>query len=43
MITDLVLVTLFVYITGGVDSSLNFLYPLVILVASILLPRCGPI
>ena len=27
-----------VYATGGVDSSLNFLYPLVIIVASILLP-----
>ena len=34
-----VLVTLVVYATGGVDSSLNFLYPLVIIVASILLPR----
>jgi len=39
VLTDLVLVTLLVYITGGVDSSLNFLYPLVIIVASILLPR----
>jgi two-component system, NtrC family, sensor histidine kinase PilS len=39
VISDLLLVSLFVYITGGVDSSLNFLYPLVILVASILLPR----
>ena len=39
VISDLLLVTLFVYITGGVDSSLNFLYPLVILIASILLPR----
>jgi two-component system sensor histidine kinase PilS (NtrC family) len=38
IITDLVLVTLVVYATGGVDSSLNFLYPLVIIVASILLP-----
>jgi two-component system, NtrC family, sensor histidine kinase PilS len=37
--TDLLLVTLLVYITGGVDSSLNFLYPLVIIVASILLSR----
>ena len=25
--TDLLLVTLLVYVTGGVDSSLNFLYP----------------
>src|SRR4029077_15354949 len=38
-LTDLVLVTLVVYATGGVDSSLNFLYPLVIIVACILLPR----
>src|SRR5216684_1461380 len=35
----LVLVSLLIYITGGVDSSLNFLYPLVIVVATILLPR----
>jgi two-component system, NtrC family, sensor histidine kinase PilS len=39
VITDLLLVSLLVYITGGVDSSLNFLYPLVIVVATILLPR----
>jgi two-component system sensor histidine kinase PilS (NtrC family) len=37
--TDLVLVTLIVHATGGWDSSLNFLYPLVIIVACILLPR----
>jgi two-component system sensor histidine kinase PilS (NtrC family) len=37
--TDLVLVTLVVQATGSWDSSLNFLYPLVIIVASILLPR----
>lgn len=39
VLTDLALVTVLVYITGGVDSSLNFLYPLVIIVACILLPR----
>ena len=39
VVSDLLLVTLLVYVTGGVDSSLNFLYPLVIIVASILLPR----
>lgn len=39
VISDLLLVTLLVYVTGGMDSSLNFLYPLVIIVASILLPR----
>ena len=37
--SDLLLVTLLVYVTGGVDSSLNFLYPLVIIVATILLSR----
>ena len=37
--TDLGLVTLVVYATGGVDSSFNFLYPLVIIVGCILLPR----
>jgi len=36
---DLALVTLVVYVTGGIDSSLNFLYPLVITIACILLPR----
>ncbi len=39
VVSDLLLVSLLVYVTGGVDSSLNFLYPLVIIVASILLPR----
>ena len=39
VISDLLLVSLLVYITGGVDSSLNFLYPLAIIVASVLLPR----
>jgi two-component system, NtrC family, sensor histidine kinase PilS len=39
--TDLLTVSLMVYITGGVDSSLNFLYPLVIVVATILLSRRG--
>ena len=39
VITDLALATLMVEVTGGVDSSLNFLYPLIIIVACILLPR----
>src|SRR5260370_20398208 len=39
VISDLLLVSLLVYITGGVDSALNFLYPMVIIVASILWPR----
>ena len=39
VLTDLVMVSLVVHETGGWDSSLNFLYPLVIIVASVLLPR----
>ena len=39
VIADLVMVTLVVHATGGIDSSLNFLYPLVIVVACMLLPR----
>jgi two-component system, NtrC family, sensor histidine kinase PilS len=39
VLTDLALVSLMVHETGGWDSSLNFLYPLVIIVASVLLPR----
>src|ERR1700739_3230704 len=39
ILTDLVLVSLVIHETGGWDSSLNFLYPLVIIVASVLLPR----
>lgn len=39
VIADLVMVTLVVHVTGGIDSSLNFLYPLVIVVACMLLPR----
>jgi len=37
--TDLAFVTVVVWITGGIDTFFNFLYPLVIIVASILLPR----
>src|SRR5271169_3763276 len=39
VLADLVMVTLVVHVTGGIDSSLNFLYPLVIVVACMLLPR----
>src|SRR5216683_1795397 len=39
VLTDLALVSLVVHETGGWDSSLNCLYPLVIIVASVLLPR----
>jgi two-component system sensor histidine kinase PilS (NtrC family) len=37
--TDLFFVTAVVYVTGGVDTFFNFLYPLVIIAASVLLPR----
>jgi two-component system, NtrC family, sensor histidine kinase PilS len=39
VLSDLCMVTLVVHLTGGIDSSLNFLYPLVIVVACMLLPR----
>ena len=39
ILTDLILVSIVIHETGGWDSSLNFLYPLVIIVASVLLPR----
>jgi len=39
VLSDLAMVTLVVHMTGGIDSSLNFLYPLVIIVACMLLPR----
>src|SRR5882724_12670481 len=37
--TDLAFTTALVYVTGGIDTFFNFLYPLVIIVAAILLPR----
>ena len=39
VLSDLAMVTLVVHLTGGIDSSLNFLYPLVIIVACMLLQR----
>src|SRR5260370_40248422 len=39
VLTDLIMISLVVHETGGWDSSLNFLYPLAIIVAGILLPR----
>src|SRR5208337_2920591 len=39
VLADLAMVTLVVHVTGNIDSSLNFLYPLVIVVACMLLPR----
>ena len=37
VLTDLFFVTAIIYATGGVDTSFNFLYPLVIIMASVLL------
>ena len=39
VLTDLCIAAALVYITGGIDSSFTFLYPLIIIVASILLTR----
>ncbi len=39
VLTDLGFATAIVYVTGGIDTSFNFLYPLVIIVASILLAQ----
>ena len=39
VLTDMALATGMVYVSGGIDSSFNFLYPLIIVVACILLPR----
>ncbi len=39
VLTDLVMVSLVVHETGAWDSSLNFLYPLIIIVGTLLLPR----
>src|SRR5262245_7259416 len=37
--TDMFFITAVMYVTGGIDSFYNFLYPLIVIVASILLPR----
>jgi two-component system sensor histidine kinase PilS (NtrC family) len=37
--TDLFFVTAVIYATGGVDTSFNFLYPLIIIIASVLLTQ----
>ena len=39
VLTDLGITAVIVYLTGGIDSSFTFLYPLIIIVASILLTR----
>ncbi len=37
VVTDLIFTTAVIYVTGGIDTSFNFLYPLIIIVASTLL------
>ncbi|HEX8926016.1 MAG TPA: hypothetical protein VF786_09505, partial [Terriglobales bacterium] len=39
--TDLVFSTAIIYVTGGIDTSFNFLYPLIIIVASALLSEAA--
>jgi two-component system sensor histidine kinase PilS (NtrC family) len=39
VLTDLAFATALIYVTGGIDTSFNFIYPLVIIIAAILLPR----
>jgi two-component system, NtrC family, sensor histidine kinase PilS len=39
VLTDLGMATALVYITGGIDSAFNFLFPLIIIIGSILLSR----
>jgi two-component system sensor histidine kinase PilS (NtrC family) len=39
VLTDLCMAATIVYLTGGIDSSFNFLYPLIIIVAAILFSR----
>src|SRR5512146_1700314 len=39
VLTDLAFTTAVIYVPGGIDTSFNFLYPLVIIVASILLSQ----
>jgi two-component system, NtrC family, sensor histidine kinase PilS len=39
VLTDLAFATAVIYVTGGIDTSFNFLYPLIIILASILLSQ----
>jgi two-component system sensor histidine kinase PilS (NtrC family) len=39
VITDLLFANAIIYLTGGIDTTFNFLNPLIIIVACILLPR----
>lgn len=39
VVCDLIFATAIIYVTGGIDTSFNFLYPLIIIVSSILLSQ----
>lgn len=39
VLTDIGFTTAIIHVSGGIDTSFNFLYPLVIIVASMLFPR----
>src|SRR5205807_4212873 len=39
VLTDIAFTTAIIHVSGGIDTSFNFLYPLVIIVASMLFPR----
>lgn len=39
ILTDVAFATAIIYFTGGIDTWFNFLYPLIIIIASVLLPR----
>lgn len=41
VLSDLVFASAVIWASGGIDTSFNFLYPLIIIVASILLSRTG--
>lgn len=38
ILTDLMLATALIYVTGGIETLFNFIYPLIILMAAIMLP-----
>ena len=42
IVADCVFATAVIYVTGGIDTSFNFLYPLIIIVASTMLSEAGP-
>lgn len=39
VLTDIAFTTALIHVSGGIDTSFNFLYPLVIIIASMLFPR----